>query len=485
MIVSKNSLSVKINPTAASEKVNQEIALGRIAGPFKNPPFHHQVISPLALRQKRNSTKFRLLHNLSAPYDGSSVNANIPDSAAKVKYSSISQAVQLILDHNCSYLAKSDIQDAFRLIPLHPSEYRLMGFKLHDKYYFDKCLPMGCRSSCAIFETFSDALVDILKTHYNVKLVIKVLDDFLFLAPTEPECAAALESFRHLAKRINLPLAEHKTVGPTSCLEFLGIELDCQTKEVRLPQDKLNNYLSLIQQTLKVQKAPLREIKSLAGKLSFASTVIPAGRTFIRRLYDVMIGLKNPNSLVSISNPVVQDLSTWEKFLTLANGKHMMRAIPNLKPAVFTLTSDSSKDGYGGVFQDMYFQGTFPDSWKSFDIQFLELYPIFLHIKIFHKILAGNKVLVRCDNLPIVHTLNKLSSKNQRVMKLIRAIVLFLMEFNIEIKAIHLPGKTNRLCDFLSRHQATSTIIQQYRLRPVPVSIPAHLRPQNLRLKDL
>ena len=109
-VYSRNSRSVKDNPGAASEKVENEIALGRIAGPFNHPPFPNQVISPLALRQKRNSTKFRLLHNLSAPYDGSSVNANIPDSAAKVKYDSISQAVQLIIDNNCSFLAKSDIK---------------------------------------------------------------------------------------------------------------------------------------------------------------------------------------------------------------------------------------------------------------------------------------------------------------------------------------------------------------------------------------
>ena len=82
---------------------------------------------------------------------------------------------------------------------------------------------MGCAASCTIFEKFSDALVYVLKYTYNVKHIVKVLDDFLFLGDSMPECQHGLYSFLNLADLIALPLAQHKTVQPTQQLTFLGI----------------------------------------------------------------------------------------------------------------------------------------------------------------------------------------------------------------------------------------------------------------------
>lgn len=180
--------------------------------------------------------------------------------------------------------------------------------------------------------------------------MVKVLDDFLFLAPTELKCVRALDCFRDLANSINLPLAEHKTVAPVNCLEFLGVELDCESSEIRLPAEKLNEYLALVRDIIGAQKIPMRKMKSLAGKLNFAATVIPAGRTFIRRLYDSTIGHRNPNSSINVSDSVKKDLLMWEKFLSDFSGKLMMRAIPDINPATYSIVTDSSKEGYGGVF---------------------------------------------------------------------------------------------------------------------------------------
>ena len=56
------------------------------------------------------------------------------------------------------YMAKTDIKSAFRIVPIHPSDQHLLGFKWQGKYYFDRCLPMGCSASCNIFKKLSTAL---------------------------------------------------------------------------------------------------------------------------------------------------------------------------------------------------------------------------------------------------------------------------------------------------------------------------------------
>ena len=51
-------------------------------------------------------------------------------------------------------MAKMDIEDGFRNIPVHPCDYHLLGFQWEGQFYYDKCLPLGASSSCKIFETF-------------------------------------------------------------------------------------------------------------------------------------------------------------------------------------------------------------------------------------------------------------------------------------------------------------------------------------------
>ena len=75
----KNDPSITENFTIAQQKINTEVAAGRMSGPFKAPPFETFHVSPLKLREKTTPGSFRMIHNLSWPYDDTSINSNIPD----------------------------------------------------------------------------------------------------------------------------------------------------------------------------------------------------------------------------------------------------------------------------------------------------------------------------------------------------------------------------------------------------------------------
>jgi hypothetical protein len=36
-----------------------------------------------------------------------------------------------------------DIKAAFRLLPVYPGDFNLLGFKIDSVYFIDKCMPMG------------------------------------------------------------------------------------------------------------------------------------------------------------------------------------------------------------------------------------------------------------------------------------------------------------------------------------------------------
>ena len=158
----------------------KEIQLGRIAGPFSNPPVPTFRVSPISVIPKQSSSEFRLIHNLSFPSENS-VNDFINKEFCTVKYSSINDAVRMIYKlGKKSPLAKCDIKSAFHLLRLSPGDFDLMGFKFKDQYYFDKCLPMGAAVSCALFESFSTALHWFVQNQSGCEDILRYLDDFLF-----------------------------------------------------------------------------------------------------------------------------------------------------------------------------------------------------------------------------------------------------------------------------------------------------------------
>ena len=477
----RNKSTVIENLEIANNKITNEMSLHRIAGPFNTPPFDNFKISPLALRPKSEPNKYRLLHNLSFPYDYTSVNLNIPESHSKVTYESLSSAINIIQNMENAYLAKSDLADAFRLIPLHPSQFHLTGFELNNKFYFDRCLPQGCSSSCFIFEQFSDSLKWIMKTHYKSPHVVKVLDDFLFINSTYDLTDVNLSNFTNMCDHLGIPIAKHKNVGPTQCLTFLGIELNTIDMTAKLPVEKLERYSQNIVHILAKDKTTLRELKSLLGQLQYSTSVIPVGKCFLRRMYNATIGITKPYHYIRITKQIKEDLLLWKEFLDKYNGITIIKPREKVDSISLHMFSDSCKTGYGGTFGNWFIQGSFPSSWEKFSIEFLELYPIFVLISLFSNNIKGKQVVFHCDNISIVHIINKQSSKCPLIMKLIRPMVLLMLNCNISFTAAHIPGINNKLCDYLSRSQAPEDLKNHYpHLRRVQV--PPQLLPHSLTL---
>ena len=51
-------------------------------------------------------------------------------------------------------------------------------------------------------------------------------DDFFFIAPTREKCQADLHNFLRMCDFLGVPIAEEKTVGAFTTLQFAGNTLD-------------------------------------------------------------------------------------------------------------------------------------------------------------------------------------------------------------------------------------------------------------------
>ena len=94
-------------------------------------------------------------------------------------------------------------------------------------------------------------------------------------------CARSLQDMLLLCEAVQAPVKPEKVLGPSTTLPFLGILLDSEKGEARLPEDKLaalkqelDEFHSL---AITHKQCSKRQFLSLIGKLAFACKVIPAG----------------------------------------------------------------------------------------------------------------------------------------------------------------------------------------------------------------
>ena len=308
-MTAQNLKSCRDFPNIVLQKITSELNAGRVKGPFSHPPFTNFRVSPIGLVPKKNPGEFRLIHHLSHPQKHS-VNDHIDPYFSSVRYTSFDDAVKRLVQlGRKTTMAKTDIDSAFRLIPIHPNDHPLLGFKFNNHYYYDTCLPFGASSSYAIFEAFSSALEWVAKHKLGIQYIIHILDDFLiFDPPASGQCNIFLNKFIAMCTELGVPIKHAKTEPATTCITFMGLELDSIAMEARLPHEKLFKLRNLLDSYSRARKITLKDLQSLLGLLNFCCQVVPPGKCFLRRLYDLTKSVTKPNHRVTLNKESCKDI---------------------------------------------------------------------------------------------------------------------------------------------------------------------------------
>ena len=116
-------------------------------------------ISLFGVTKKKSSPgNWRLIINLSSP-DPHSANDGIPKELCSLSYCSVDDVVCQVLQlgKSTKLVAKLDVKNAFRLLPVHPTDQplSLLGMCRNGR---NKTLPFGFRSGPKLFNVAADAL---------------------------------------------------------------------------------------------------------------------------------------------------------------------------------------------------------------------------------------------------------------------------------------------------------------------------------------
>ena len=481
---SKNLQSIHANEDVAQQKINTEISLGRISGPHEHVPLANFTSSPIGLVPKKDAGKFRLIHHLSWP-EGKSINDSIDPEKCTVKYARFDNAVKLVQQagKQCE-MAKSDISSAFRLLPVHPDDYELIGFTFKGQYYFDKAMPMGCSVSCSTWEKFGTFLEWLVRRYSPAGTLLHYIDDFLFVGQKgTTECMTLMDKFHEVCQCLGVPIAPEKTEGPTTELVFLGLKLNSRDQTVTIPKDKLIKLRSSLQTMLGRKKCTLKEIQSLIGSLNFACRAIAPGRAFLRRLIGSIKNLTKPHFRMRVTQDMKADMAMWLEFLENHNGVSLFKDAQWFSNADLELFTDSAASiGLGiylnGKWAQAKWGNNFTQECSNNNITFLEYFPILVSLHIFRQEMSNKKVIFHCDNAAVVEIINSQTSKCPRVMDLVRPFVLKCLQLNTVVRAKHIQGIHNTIADSISRFD-----MQQFRaLAPEAEAEPIPIPPQLWRL---
>ena len=281
-------------------------------------------------------------------------------------------------------------------------------------------------------------------------LIIVYLDDFLVIGRTREECQVAFDTLYSLLLSLGFTISPSKVVHPCQKLVFLGVEIDTIQLSLSLPQRKLHDLKSVLLSFQSRTRVSKRQLQQLAGRLNWACKVVYGGRTFLRRILDLMNSLQKQSSKCLLNEEFFKDISWWLEFLEVFNGQcpfHDIRPVKNLH-------TDACSTGIGAVFGDDWFYSNLlvdNPSLAHLHINYKEALCIVFAVERWAPFLRDKVVHIHCDNTAAVAMLNKGSTRNSLMMTYLRRLFWCSATYNFRLEVFHVPGVFNVLADHLSR----------------------------------
>ena len=295
--------------------------------------------------------------------------------------------------------------------------------------------------------------------------------------PGSDRCQRDLSLLLQECARLGVPTAAHKTEGPS--LVFLGIVVDTLRGELRLPEDKLRRLQSLLVEWGTKKVCTRKELESLIGLLNHACKVVRAGRSFLRRMIDLLHARSAANrhrgsTPIRLNTEFRADLAWWQTFVSCWNGISFLPN-PHQLPLIHMASDASGHWGCGAFTGGRWFQVQWDDRTQSLPITVKELLPILLAGALWGHSWSNHRVVCHCDNQAVVACLLSRTSRHRGLMHLLRNLVFIEAHHSFVLVPRYIDRYSNHLADDLSRDRVSSFLSKVPQASPHPVPVPQDL----------
>ena len=399
---------------------------------------------------------------------GRSVNAHCDSLLNEFSFKSVDDVVGFM--NRSDFMTVIDIKAAYRSFPILEAHRKYQGFSWEymgvKRWFVDNRMCFGLKLGPMYFNYVSTFIFEVL-TLKGLKIV-NYLDDFIAVSDSLEMNLKARDEVVGLLRFLGFHVAFDKLIYPSTCVTYLGIEIDSEKMELRLPADKLIKLKDILAVTLGSKMISKKSLESLGGLLSHCSHVVKGGRIFCKGIYSLYKNMVNSNKkFARIPIDVKAYLEWWLNLSKYFNGSSKIVKEISIDPIV----SDSSLKGFGVYMGTDWCAGTWDDDdyillssncshvvsrplCESFDnnnINVLEFWPILVGVKRWAHLLRDKKTVVFTDNTQVMYMLLNGRSSNATCMQWIRELFWICAIYNIDLEPKYINTKDNVVADTLSR----------------------------------
>jgi hypothetical protein len=282
---------------------------------------------------------------------------------------------------------------------------------------------------------------------------VAYLDDFLICEKSKERCILALNTLMQLLRELGFAISYKKVEMPTQKLCFLGINICTSSFTLELPEDKVSAFREILHSFGQRKRATLRQLQEVAGKLNWASQVVLGGRTFLRRILDLMRPLKQATHKVKLDSGFKADIQWWIDYFEVFNAKRLALKYAPIQQVLLDACSSAGGVYYNGDWEYTYWESDYP-AIVDMHINNKEFFVGVLAARHWGHHWTNSKVIFNTDNTTARSAFDKGTAKSELAMIMLRELFWISAMYNFEIIGLHIPGHKNILPDTISRlHQ--------------------------------
>ncbi len=429
--------------------IRREINEGRYVKVSKPPV----LISALGAVEKPDSSDLRLIHDGSMPR-GEALNDYAFD-VEKLKYQTVQEATELITPNG--YLAKVDLKSAYRSVKISEKSRRATGLEWtfvgdsEPTFMYDGALPFGSKLSPWIFTKLTQAVRRMMLA--KGFRIVCYLDDMLIVEKTKERCELALQTLLQLLRQLGFAISYSKVVTPTRKLCFLGIDICTETLTLSLPKNKVDKFMDMLCVFQARKRASLRQLQQLAGRLNWASQVVQGGRTYLRRVLDLMRPLREPHHKVLLGTSFQADVQWWISYLQCFNSRSLLWCQAPVQHVNLDASSVAGGYYYNGDWGLTMWEYDSPAA-KELHINDKEIFAGVLAARRWAHLWTNSVVFFHTDNMTARAAFDKGTVRSESGMVMLRELFWLSAKFNFKVVGVFIPGVVNHLPDAITRlHQ--------------------------------
>ncbi|PAV19700.1 reverse transcriptase ribonuclease H [Pyrrhoderma noxium] len=392
-----------------------------------------------------------------------------------------------------------DVADAYRTIPLHPSQWPGLVVRLDsNSFAVNTQNSFGLTSAGGIWGHVADLFADLFRSQ-GLGPVCKWVDDFVFfriprstipqynkyrssLQPSliksqhnarvffegpplpdgtypqydedfvfpvqqysDPQFSFSPYDLDSFSQRIGLPWKHDKSTPFADTFTYLGFLWNLSTRTVTLHPLKRAKYQAALQEWNSRPFHSLLQVQSLYGKLLHTTYVCPEGRLYLTGLERMLPTFdSNPNRPHRPVKNVGADLLWWEQLLSFHS---LSRPLPQFTAYNNLLAySDASSKGIGLVVGHSWAAFHFSNSFRqrNRDIAWAEAAALqLLVLALDHFPLSSRRFLLHCDNSVVTEGWKVGRSRNIHINEIFKHIHSYLQARHFEIQLSYVPSEFN------------------------------------------